>query len=283
MNPPVIDDDPAPLDDREYLVDRVRALDAVLDPASSTMGLPKAPSYYGINDEFGRDVYQFTAVIRRTFHVDGVRTPVIEAPDADAVVATSRLLTRLGVVAPQIASGGLDRCSQYWISTAKFPWLKPRDPLLSPDNFVAVAGEIAPSTKPFYVGLYTYTGFAGSQGMWREYIERAVSGTGFERPWHIWKICASRDARLCEVNTASAWVDLSTRYPLIANELIYPNWLAIAQDYDAVHVTAMAIAAIQGIRISTEMGLIAPSYWDVESTLWLRWSFDAVSEVEIVS
>lgn len=85
------------------------------------------------------------------------------------------------------------------------------------------------------------------------------------------------------MNTAGAWADLSVRYPLIENELIYPNWSAIAEDYDAVHLTAMAIAATQGVRISTAMGLIAPTYWDVESTFWLRWSFNAVSEVEIVS
>ena len=71
--------------------------------------------------------------------------------------------------------------------------------------------------------------------------------------------------------------------PLTADGLIYPNWPAIAEDFDAVHLTAMAVAAIQGVRITTEMGLIAPSYWDVESTFWLRWSFDAVSEVELVS
>ena len=272
------------MDDREYLVDRVRVLDTAADAASGdTMGAAGALSDHEASEEVGRDVYGFIRVLRRVFHVDGVRTPVIEAHDADTVVATSHMLTRLGAVAPQIVNGGLDRCSQYWISTVKYPWLKPRDPQLSPDKFVAIGTDIAPSTKPFYVGLYTYTGLAGSQGMWRAYIESAVSGTGFERPWHVWKICASPSARVYEVNTASAWADLSMRYPLVENELIYPNWFAVAEDYDAVHLTAMAIAATQGVRISTAMGLVAPSYWDVESTFWLRWSFNAVSEVEIVS
>jgi hypothetical protein len=280
----VTSEDQTPSGDREYLVDRVRALDAAAGPASdgATRALG-APPDHEVGDEIGQDINAFIRVLRRVFHVEGVRTPVITSRDADAVVATSRLMARLGALAPQIVSGSLDRCSQYWISTEKFPWLKPRDPHLAADKFAAIGNDIAPSTKPFYIGLYTYTGLAGSQGMWREYIERAVSGTGFERPWHVWKICASPSARVWEVNSASAWAELSMRYPLTANGLIYPNWPAIAEDFDAVHLTAMAVAATQGVRIRTEMGLIAPTYWDVESTFWLRWSFDAVSEVEIVS
>jgi hypothetical protein len=262
----------------------VRALDAAADLAGdSATAAPEALMDHDAGDEISRDIYGFIRILRRVFYVEGVRTPVIKAHDADAAVATSRLLARLGAAAPQIVSGSLDRCSQYWISTEKFSWLKPRDPHLSEEKFVVAGKDSAPSTKPFHLGLYTYTGFAGSYGMWRVYIERAVSGTGFERPWHVWKICASPSARVWEVTTASAWADLSMRYPLIENGLIYPDWTAIAEDYDAVHLTAMAVAAIQGVRVSTEMGLLAPSYWDVESTLWLRWRFDALSEVEIVS
>ena len=276
-------EDQTPSGDHQYLADRVRALDAATDPVghSATAAPGELPDHEA-SDEISRDVYGFIRILRRVFYVEGVWTPVIAAPDADAAVATSRLLTRLDAVAPQIVSGRLDRSSQYWISTEKFPWLKPRDSHLSEDKFVAIGNAIVPSAKPFHVGLYTYTGLAGSRGMWREYIERAVSGTGFKRPWHIWKICASPSARIWEANTASAWADLSMRYPLIENRLIYPNWPAIAEDYDAVHLTAMAVAAIQGVRISTEKGLLVPSYWDVESTLWLQWRFEAVSEVETV-
>ena len=112
-------------DDREYLVDRVRALDTAADPASDsatrTLG---ALSDNEAGDEVSRDVNAFIRVLRRVFYVEGVRIPVINAHDADAIVATSRLLARLGADAPQIVSGSLDRCSQYWISTEKFAWLK---------------------------------------------------------------------------------------------------------------------------------------------------------------
>jgi hypothetical protein len=256
--------------DREYLVDRVHALDA-------------AATDYESDDQLTRDICAYMRVLGDVVSVDGVRTPVLKANEADIVISTSHMLARLGEVAPQIVRGSLDRHSQYWISTANFPWLKPADPQLSSDKFVPITKDIRASTKPFYAGLYTYTGIAGSRGMWREYIEGAMHGSGFDRPWHIWNIGPNPSARVCEVNQAVAWADLCARYPLVEDGLIYPDWFAIAEDYDAVHLTAMAIAAIQGIRISTDHGLAAPSYWHVESTFWLRWSFDTVSEVEIVS
>jgi len=49
-----------------------------------------------------------------------------------------------------------------------------------------------------------------------------------------------------------------------------------------VHITISAIAAIQGMRLETPRGLLAPSYWDVETTFWLRWSFTSVALVETV-
>jgi hypothetical protein len=272
------------LEDLEYLLERVSALDSDSNSPDHLVSVPENLPGLTPREEVHRDMYQYISVLRRVFYVEEAWTPAIEATEADAIVSASRLLARLGRSAPQIIDGELDWNSQYWLSTAKFPWSKPRDPNLSAANFVDISHAHVPaSTKPFYVGLYTYTGIFGSQGMWREYIERAVPGTGFGRPWHIWKLQVSRGARVWEVDSASAWADLNTSYPLAADGLIYPNWLSIAADYDAVHLSARAVAAIQGIRVKSQMGVIAPSYWDVESTLWLHWKFDAVSEVAVIA
>lgn len=32
-----------------------------------------------------------------------------------------------------------------------------------------------------------------------------------------------------------------------------------------------AVAAIQGYAFELDRGLLPPGYWDVESTLWLKW------------
>jgi hypothetical protein len=64
--------------------------------------------------------------------------------------------------------------------------------------------------------------------------------------------------------------------------LIYRDWPAVARDWDAVHKTLRAIAAIQGMRLRTPKGLLAPCYRDVGTTFWLRWSFGPVTLVETV-
>jgi len=37
----------------------------------------------------------------------------------------------------------------------------------------------------------------------------------------------------------------------------------------------------QGIGFPTEDGIVAAPYWDVESTFWLRWSFDVATLIEV--
>ena len=269
--------------DLNYLLERVSALDANASLTDQYANVTENLSSQALG-QVRQDLFEYIQVLRRVFYVEEAWTPVVKAHDADEVIAGSRLLTRLGSIVPQTIDGKLDRSAQYWLSTAKFNWNKPREPYLSESNFVdAENASIAASTKPFYVGLYTYTGISGSHGMWREYVERAVRGTGFERPWHIWKVQANPGARVWEVDSASAWANLNVSYPCIVDGLIYPDWFAIGAAYDAVHLSAMAIAAIQGVRISTSLGVIAPSYWDVESTLWLHWRLDDVSEVEVVA
>jgi len=72
------------------------------------------------------------------------------------------------------------------------------------------------------------------------------------------------------------------RYPVTHAGLIYPDWSAIAQDWDAARITIRVIAAAQGLRLETSRGLLAPSYWDVETTFWLRWTFRSATLVETV-
>ena len=84
------------------------------------------------------------------------------------------------------------------------------------------------------------------------------------------------------MTTAAQWAELTLRYPVVNDDFIYPDWRAIARDWDAVHITIRAIAAIQGMRLQTSQGLLAPSYWDIETTFWLRWSFTEVTPVATV-
>ena len=64
--------------------------------------------------------------------------------------------------------------------------------------------------------------------------------------------------------------------------MLYPDWARVADRWDGIHMNVGAIAATQGICFSEGSNLVAPPYWDIESTLWLRWVFGAVELVEEV-
>jgi hypothetical protein len=47
-------------------------------------------------------------------------------------------------------------------------------------------------------------------------------------------------------------------------------------------MTQRAVVASQGLYFASSAGIIAPPYWDVESTLWLRWSFTSTELIEVL-
>ncbi len=65
-------------------------------------------------------------------------------------------------------------------------------------------------------------------------------------------------------------------------EVLYPDWKQVADDWDGVHMAARAVAATQGICFEAGEQRLAAPYWSVESTLWLRWSFDGVEHVATI-
>jgi hypothetical protein len=265
-------------DGAAVLRERVAELDAVLDDyAGDDPGAPETLAGY---------VEGFISVLDLvTVAADHFDTPVVSAPDADAAVASSRLIGQLGRAAPPLDAGPIAGYPQYWIATSKPDWLPQADLDLAPERFVPVpawAGEPF-QARQFGCGLYTATGFRGTQGMWRAYLDLGHYSSNYEYPWHAWRAEVSPDARVFDVTTAARWEELLLRYPWASGGLVFPDWHAMARDWDGVHLTVRAVAAIQGLRIQTAAGLLVPSYWDTETTFWLRWSFTAAHLVEIAA
>ncbi|MEV4539017.1 hypothetical protein AB0J82_35120 [Asanoa sp. NPDC049518] len=207
--------------------------------------------------------------------INGSLTP--EA--ADAIVRRSSVLATLRRVDPTLVDGPVRTDSQLWIAAAKPPHLPIRFQEPSRDHLVEPrdAGALI-TTKPFEVGLYTSTATEGPQtpsGMWLTYLRDhgGSSGGSFPYPWHVWSIVPKQPVTVFEVTNAVTWVDLVRTFPSIHGGLLYPDWVAIAQDWDAVHMTAAAVAATHGLRMCTNAGTVAAPFWGVESTLWLRWCF----------
>lgn len=212
--------------------------------------------------------------------------PRASAAEADAIVSSSRVLARLEEALPEIVTGPLCRDTQYWMNGGTSGRYRARREALDQAHFVGAldAPEIELSTKPFFIGLFTCTGVLGTYGMWRLYLERYRGGAGptdYERPWETWAVEPEPDARVLEIASATHWVDFVTAYPRWGGRMLFPDWRAVAQHHDAVHMTLRAIMATQGIFFPTDTGEVVPTFWDVESTFWLRWCFRSAQLVEL--
>lgn len=193
---------------------------------------------------------------------------------ADAMTDGSTLLLEMNDLAPEVVTGPISLDKQYWIGTGKPATVPSPHRRLSRRYFIDVSATVAieASTKPFGVGLHTSTGLAGLHGIWELYLE-ATQSTLFPMPWHIWAVHPRSDVEVLEIANVVDWAEFVCSYSRQQGDLVYPDWLTASRDFDAVHVTLRAIAGMQGIYLRTWKGILAPSYWGVESTLWLHWCF----------
>ncbi len=126
--------------------------------------------------------------------------------------------------------------------------------------------------------------------MWREYLEEYQVSTLYPLPWHVWEMkVAGDDLNVAEIVSASTWVEfveahalVVETHPLAGDDLVYPDWEKIAREFDAVHITVPTIVAAQGFYFHSQHGLIAPAFWDVETTFWLKWRFTDARLLETV-
>jgi hypothetical protein len=102
----------------------------------------------------------------------------------------------------------------------------------------------------------------------------------FPLPWYTWQLELPEPAKIITVDDARDWVRLLSRFPRVHEGQVCADWAGIAAHYDGVRLTLPAVVAIQGVRFVTSRGPTAPSFWDVESTFWLRWRFTGAKLVD---
>jgi hypothetical protein len=231
------------------------------------------------------DLARFVSVIARITGTGDERSLPTASPDeADELVAGCQLMRRLSAAAPEITAGPLRLDAQRWIATGKPSHVPPGHPAPSPAHFVGpgTAGSVRPAAKPFGLGLFTSTAAAGGHGAWRTYLDLHRGSSLFPLPWHTWAVEMEPAAAVREVASAADWVELVASHPLRAGGLTCPDWPSLARAYDGVHMTLRAIVATQGIAFPMNGGAVAAPYWDVESTLWLRWRVRSAVLVEVI-
>jgi hypothetical protein len=251
----------------EWLRERVSELDSV-DRTGPGWGM----------DPIGRFVWLMAAWTNTRMPGSG-GTVVLEPAAADEIVADCRLVTEIARTDADLVRGPLDQRRQQWIETAKQSGSAAirgpsREAFVTPE----MAGHAPPSTKPFGLGIYTSTAATDGRSMWRTFLEIGTEASLHRRPWAVWDVRLHCDrARVCEIDSGETWSELVQAYSTRADGRLYPDWRAIATDFDGVHMTLAAIVATQGFTLMTSAGPIAATYWDIETTLWLRWRFDSVS------
>lgn len=103
---------------------------------------------------------------------------------------------------------------------------------------------------------------------WIEFC-RSDMPSWIEKDW--WVVTPEPTARLLQIETLNDLKAIMSVYKSAHDSLfgdMWPDWFAISQDYDGVHLTEEG---------QWETRLSVPNLygWDCESTLWLRWVFTA--------
>lgn len=114
-------------------------------------------------------------------------------------------------------------------------------------------------------GLWTSTLIDNSNSAWSLFPESRRS--------QLWTPVAdvTSSVVVLELNRPSHWVALCRSYPRsMQNGMVNPDWVKVANDYDAVHLTMGGLLSIQLAALIVDGERTVMSGWDVESTCWLK-------------
>jgi hypothetical protein len=172
----------------------------------------------------------------------------------------------------------LDRMRQEWMSTAS---PAPGSSSFHPDLHAYGTGI----TKPRHA-LWTSTSVGEGSSGWLHYV--LWGEDRWEPPYHRWRLEVMPEARVYEIHGPRAWQALCLAYPAPSflaypvetpEALIEPNWQAVAQDWDGIHLSSGGLLTTERVRWGRPGAQTHLYGWGVESTVWLRWVFGRVERL----
>lgn len=204
---------------------------------------------------------------------------IITPGTADALVSRSRLLAEIKRFDSSLITGPVHKERQHWTPIGRSAW-NGEPP--SEARFIPPQVGQPVTVKPLGFGLYTSTASVTGVSMWSTLL--GPDGLfEYPLPRYTWKLKVDGGATVVEIHDATTWVEFVCTHARISDGHIFPNWTHIARSVDAVHLTLPAIVAAQGFTLYTRNGVIPAAFWDVETTIWLRWCFTDAYLVESVS
>ena len=160
----------------------------------------------------------------------------------------------------------------------------------------------------YHSGLFTST-LVNGKSSFHALLDRdhdAIRSMSFKPPLQQWRLVAHEAACIYEITAPEDWHNLCIRYPARASQdssdhgreldrlyplkhttgndirddsafridnWLTPDWYAVANDYDAVHLTFGGLLTSDKVRVESYEGWSMTRLWDEEQTLWFRWMF----------
>jgi len=200
----------------------------------------------------------------------------IEPAAADELARGSHLLAAIVQDEPRLVTGPMDGAMQQWTPIGRSAYTGEPP---TKRSFVTPHADQSAAIKPADAGMYTSTACVGEVSMWRALLGPGGSAVR-PLPRYTWNLTHSLPVRVAEITSASRWAEFVCAHPRYVGGVIYPDWVSVSRSCDAIHITLPTIAAAQGFALTTPDGAIAPAFWDVETTFWVRWRVSAAQLVE---
>lgn len=179
--------------------------------------------------------------------------------------------------------GDLDRDHQVWIGRTLEP---PAEGRMEVD--LSQFHSEAPKPRR---ALWTSTYTPGLVSPWIHSVERQSRG-----PALAWNLVVAQSARVFEIHSPAAWSALARTYPRKEPGFTFsptsprpqtsarldPDWSAVAKDWDAVHLSVGGWLTAEDVTYEAAGLTTELRGWDLESTVWLRWSFSSIERIRSV-
>jgi hypothetical protein len=205
--------------------------------------------------------------------------------EADVLVASGPALRPFAaelLAAPGAATWfrDLDRNRQEWVCRTSAP---PQASSFRPDLQAYGAGN----TKPRRT-LWTSTSVTERTSSWLQYVPISEDAGRWSPPYPRWQLEVLPSARVYEIHGPASWNNLCLAYPAPScmayptcrpDALIEPDWQAVSQDWDGVHLSIGGLLTSERVRWGTPGQETHLFGWSVESTAWLRWVFGSVERL----
>jgi hypothetical protein len=175
----------------------------------------------------------------------------------------------------------LDRQQQIWVGRSIEA---PSENRLQVD--LSPFGSQTPKPKR---ALWTSTYVPGVVSPWLLAPEGQFSG-----PYYVWAVAATNAARVLEIQSRDAWSALACSYPRAQAGYTHrttahrpqsaarldPDWSDVARDWDAVHLSIGGWLTAEDVPYEVDRRTTELRGWEMESTVWFRWSFSSVERME---